>query len=59
MSDTCAGCPQAEEGFDPEQNDSKVEPFCKNCTRTVSVNPKADAHKFASLIERLTSAQKP
>lgn len=55
MTDTCKGCPQAEADFDPEKKDNTVEPFCDSCTRTVTVNPSADAHKFVSLIDRLTT----
>jgi hypothetical protein len=58
MSDTCKGCPQAEPDFDPEKQDHAVQPFCKKCTRTITINPSADAHKFASLIDRLTTSKK-
>jgi len=57
MTDTCKGCPQAEPDYDPKKK-NKVEPFCDCCTRTVSVNPSADAHKFVSLIGQLTKAKK-
>ena len=58
MQDLCAGCPQADENYDPADKDNKIEPFCNNCTRTVSANPTTDAHKFVSLIGFLTAANK-
>jgi hypothetical protein len=58
MSDTCKGCPQAEPDYDPENQDNTIQPFCNNCTRTITINPSADAHKFVSLIGFLTAAKK-
>lgn len=55
MSDTCKGCPQAEADYDPEKQDNSQQPFCNSCTRTVTANPSADAHRFVSLIGQLTA----
>ncbi len=58
MSDTCKGCPQAEPDFDLENKDNTAQPFCKKCTRTITINPSTDAHKFVSLIGFLSATKK-